>query len=271
MKLSETTKSCWKTFAFVFFIEAIFLLFLNLFFDLEVIIVAVIVIAFCHIFSLSKIKSELIKGLSFEAQYSPSNPEEFSQLDRECLEKYTTDLEALGFTRIFDCKFETTVEGSEPEFIRYFSHPQRYCFAVIDQLFSSGEAQVKMKFSIVSVLTDDWTLFNSTRRIAQVLYVGRRPNNLWISCPDATPQEMLESHIQKRQEMIDVLGVQPHENFSLDIFIEYENKSLVALKRAWKRKNLILGLIEATLFELNPPSEWMGDYKRIAKQTARMG
>ncbi|MBE9116282.1 hypothetical protein IQ249_10275 [Lusitaniella coriacea LEGE 07157] len=265
MRLSKLTGMCWAAFFFSTIIP--FILFSSP-------KKAIALLVFAYVVFLIQFKIGTTKGIACESQFFLSQPEEFSQLDSEQLTQYTTELETLGFTKIFDCKLQRNVEFSNSVFVfifgRIFTHPQLHCFAAIDQMFSSGEAQSRMERSIVSDLADNWILSNSTRKIASIWYVARRPRVLWIFCPDSTPQEILESHIEKRQEMIDVLGVQPQKDFSWDFFVEREEKSRIETKRVWKRKNLILGLIEATLFELNPPSEWMGDYKRIAKRKARM-
>jgi hypothetical protein len=36
-----------------------------------------------------------------------------------------------------------------------------------------------------------------------------------------------------------------------------------------KRKNILLAMVEATLFQMNPKTEWLGDYPKMADKIKR--
>ncbi len=54
-------------------------------------------------------------------------------------------------------------------------------------------------------------------------------------------------HPQMRRGDVTVIIPNPHER-----------------KQTFRRKSLLLAMLEATLFEINPKSEWLGDYPKVA-------
>jgi hypothetical protein len=65
------------------------------------------------------------------------------------------------------------------------------------------------------------------------------------------------------------LGITVSTDVSWEVFRNLQQKSIILCKQIMRRKPLLLSILEATLFELNPKSEWLGDYpKEAAKRRA---
>ncbi|MDF0554877.1 hypothetical protein [Kamptonema sp. UHCC 0994] len=77
---------------------------------------------------------------------------------------------------------------------------------------------------------------------------------------------MLQKHLEFRQRMIGDLGIKVLTDVSWENYVKIVQESVIYRKRSLKRKNLLLAMIEVTLFELNPKSEWLGDYAKFARQ-----
>lgn len=207
----------------------------------------------------------IVTSLPKTVEFLPVHPDEFPELDLNSLEKYTRDLESLGFTKLMDYKLGgEAVRG----LARLFAHPEFYCFAEVNQMFPSGKKPTSVQSVITSYLEQDWSLSTTDRQTlgfnSGLIYMMRRPRSLWNSEPLATPTELVEIHLKRRQQISIDLGVSILTDISADAYLAEARKAARDRKEVIKRKNIVVGFWEAFMFAKNPRLEWMGEYARIA-------
>ena len=100
-------------------------------------------------------------------------------------------------------------------------------------------------------------------------YIGFPSKEINFYNSDATPRELFYSHIEKRRQISEDLGLKIITDVSWDWFVEKRNLTIKNQPRLWKKRNLIIALIKATLIELKQPQEWLGDYRKLAKQRSK--
>jgi len=206
-----------------------------------------------------KLKAKIMKGLPGEFRCLPTHLEEFSELDLNALFKYTEQLEGLGFIKVVDYKLETANGLS-----RLFSHSQHSCFADVFQIIPVGKEPTPVFCTIHSALEDGWTLSTTIVQPDGIKTMWRNPKSLWTYHPNATSAELLQIHLERRQQIVDDLQVHPLTDLSWEFYFIQQQKGTVQRRETLQRKNIVIALIEATLFEMNPQSEWMGDYPKLA-------
>ena len=59
------------------------------------------------------------------------------------------------------------------------------------------------------------------------------------------------------------LGIALLRDISWENYVRLEEDAVAYRKQALKKKILLLAMIEVTKFELNPKSEWLGDYAKL--------
>lgn len=218
----------------------------------------------CFIWLLFDTKSKMLGSMPDEYQFQPAVLEDFPLLDFASLRQQTTSLESLGFVQLRDYK-----TGASPGFARCFAHPQQYCFAEIGEVFSpTGESVVRHSV-IFSLLEQDWELGHINRElnaIDAICYIWRGTKSVRICKPHNNFGELLQAHLEFRQRMINDLRITVSTDVSWDQFLEREKKSTIVRKQAMKRKNILLAMVEATLFQMNPKSEWLGDYPKMVQK-----
>ena len=74
----------------------------------------------------------------------------------------------------------------------------------------------------------------------------------------------MQSHLRFRQQMLTDLGITVSTDVSWDAYGTLEQQATIFRKQTFRQKNLLLAMLEATLFEINPKSEWLGDYPKVA-------
>jgi hypothetical protein len=174
----------------------------------------------------------------------------------------TSTLESLGFVQLMDWKAEP---GNG--FVRCFAHPQQYCFAEIGQLFNETGEAIAQHSTIFSLLEQDWVIGEINREVCSgdgISYIWRHPKEIRTYSPNLNLDELLETHLRLRQKILVDLGISLLTDVSWSAFCNLEKQSTLRRKQTLKRKNLLLAMLEATLFERNPKSQWLGDYPQEA-------
>jgi len=249
----------WKIVAvyYLVFFLTVFIAYLWLGWQAAVLVAAVEM--FFHISWWIELKSKILQGLPEEFRCLPTHIEEFSELDLNSLFAYTEELEALGFAKVVDYKLE--VGGG---LARVFAHPQYFCFAEVFQLFPVGQDPTPVFCTVHSALEKDWTISTTIVEPDGIKHMWRSPKTLWTYHPQATPAELLEIHLKRRQEMVETLQVKNLTDLSWEFYFSQQQKGSIQRRETFQKKNIVTALIEATLFELHPKSEWMGEYPKIA-------
>lgn len=218
--------------------------------------------AFLHVSWWIELKSKLLKNLPTEFRCSPTHPEEYPQLDLGLLIQYTEGVRSLNFVHIIDYKLDT-VNGLS----RLFSHSQHYCFADIFQVYSRANIkQMPMVCTIHSAMEQGWSLSTTNLKPNGLSHTWRNPKSLWSYHPSATPDKLLQAHRERRQQIQENLKVSIVTDLSWEFYFTQQERNAIKRREIFERKNIFIALIEATLFEMNPLSEWMGEYQRAIRK-----
>ena len=211
---------------------------------------------------LSDVKSQLLKALPDTWEPQTALVEDYPQLNLDCLLIQTRTLESLGFVQLMDWKVEP---GNG--FARCFDHPQQYCFAEIGQLFNETREAIAQHSIIFSLLEQDWVIAEINREVRSgdgISYIWRHPKEIRTYSPNLNLDELLQTHLRLREKILVDLGISLLTDVSRSAFCNLEKQSTIRRKQTLKRKNLLLAMFEATLFEINPKSQWLGDYPQEA-------
>lgn len=207
----------------------------------------------------------LMRSIPDKLVFEPIQLEALPHVDIEALNAYTRNLEALGFTKLYDSQ----LAGSVSCVTRLFSHLEHRCFADVSQLVG----QMPMSCSVISTLEQDWTLSTTDRSTDQISATAyaflRQPRSLGVYKPGAETQQLLQSHLTFRQQMTADLHLQVLPDVSLEAFLEIGQRGRTGQKQALWRKSILLGLVERLLFSLNPKTEWLGEYADLAARRQR--
>ncbi len=214
-----------------------------------------VVAGYFHVMWWIELKAKILKNFPREFRCLPTHLEEFDSLDLKSLYCYTEALESLGFIKLVDYKTE-----SATGLARVFRHPQFYCFADVFQLFPRGKEPTPVLCTLHSYMEDDWILSTTTVKPDGIKRMWRSPRVLWTYHLSATPTELFQYHLQRRQQMQDELDAEVLKKLSWEFYFMQQQNSSIRRRETFQNKNIIIALIEATLFEMNPASEWMGDY-----------
>jgi hypothetical protein len=100
-----------------------------------------------------------------------------------------------------------------------------------------------------------------------ISYMMNRSKTLWQIFPEYGVddiQELLTTHLELRQEISSTLNLEVQTDLTLESYIHHEEDEGLQRRVVLKKKRILIALIEAYLFELNPKSEWLGDYAKFA-------
>jgi hypothetical protein len=208
-------------------------------------------------------KLRFLRRIAAEIDFLPCEPDDFPALDCKALARYTKALESLGFIRIVDYTTATEVKKTMTGFGRLLVHPQRRCYAEINQVFTlQGKAAIPMRCGVQSFLDEGWSLSASDRAPVGARWMMRRRRGLWTSNPQATPADLLAGHLRRRQRMVLDLGLEAPPEVSAEAYFAQVRAEARDRKRTLRWKNLVVGMAESWLFNRAPRYEWMGDYAR---------
>jgi hypothetical protein len=190
-------------------------------------------------------------------EYIPASIDEFPSLDWHELEQYTNNLESMGFDRLQDY---TQTNLSRPGLARLFAHADYHCFVEVFQI--SG---LPMICVVRSIFTDQWSLCNmnyqSKGLLGGISYMRRRKRNLWIAQPSQSPSELLSNHLERRATLISDLHIAVLTDMSAETYFSNIKSEAKLRLQIMKSKWIVISLMEAIGYMINPKSEWMGDYK----------
>jgi pSer/pThr/pTyr-binding forkhead associated (FHA) protein len=215
------------------------------------------------------LKLRLIQNIPTEIDFVPCRPRDFPWLDREELVRTTRAFEALGFVRAVDYTSRTNTQRRGGGFGRMLVHPGQRCFAEINQIFPAQGRPGAMHGMVLTLFEDGWSLSATNRPQLGAGYMMRRPRGLWTSNPKAKPAELLAGHLKRREVIAADLGVEVRDDITPEAYFENVRAAIAGMRRALWRKNLLVGMLEAQLFDTSPRHEWMGEYARLAGGQAR--
>jgi hypothetical protein len=219
-------------------------------------------LALCFLWLLSDTKEKILRTLPDRFDYRPANLQDYPLLSFTWLEQQTQELESLGFVQLIDY---TT--GANPAFARCFAHPKHYCYAEVCQVFKANGESFSRQAVIVSAWEQRWELANINREvnITDSIAYGfwRNGKKIRIYHAISSLDNLLQNHLNWRQRMQTDLGIALLRDISWENYVRLEEDAVAYRKQALKKKILLLAMIEVTKFELNPKSEWLGDYAKL--------
>ncbi|MDX2212184.1 MAG: hypothetical protein SFY66_02735 [Oculatellaceae cyanobacterium bins.114] len=205
------------------------------------------------------IKQKLMRSLPDQLDFQPVTPNDFAfQLDVAVLEQQTKELEALGFVHLQDYALQPT-----SGLARCFAHPQHYCFAEVGQIFGADGKMINANPVILSNLSQNWTLAHVRGDLissSSISLLWRNPQNVGIYHPNTSLEDLLQIHVKFRQKMVNDLAITVMTDVSWDAYKAGQQQAASDRKHRFQRRSLLIGMVKATLFELNPTLEWLGNY-----------
>lgn len=205
------------------------------------------------------VKTALLNVLPDEWNGELTRPEDCLWLDKDWLRSQNQALEALGFQLVQDYRLP-----GQPTFGRCLIHPEHRCYAEIGVIYSADGEPLSHQIAIASLLTDDWTVTHVNRNLNlksdSMPCLWRHPKWLGVLQAHPTLDSLLDAHLQFRDRMQRDLGIAVIPDVSWDAYVQHERDAMVYRKQAVKRTNLLMGMLNITQFELNPKTQWLGDY-----------
>ncbi|MFN6567431.1 hypothetical protein [Dendronalium sp. ChiSLP03b] len=227
--------------------------------------IVIALVIFPLLWFLSNLKLQLLQATPNEWQFKVAVLADYPQLDLGWLQQKTTTLESLGFVQLMDYQVDPGAG-----FARCFAHPQQYCFAEIGQIFQKNGEVIAINCCVFSILQQDWVVAVINREVNQndgIPYMCRNSKHVRTYDPNSNLDELLQTHLRFRQQILTNLGITVSTDVSWSAYSNLERQATISRKQSLRRKNLLLSILEATLFEINPKSEWLGDYlKEAAKR-----
>jgi hypothetical protein len=227
---------------------------------------------FAHFLPFLGLKKKILRSVPGQYSFPSAVPEQYPMLDREALERYTRDFEAIGFTRIGDYSLAPTDPARAiPVFVRLFSHPRQQCFAEIGQVFPPGKAPLPFGCAIMSSLEDDWKVTVADRKPQAASVLIRLPRSVSRSFPGTPVAVLFEKFVQFRSQVCADLGIRPLSNATLQDYIADQQKNAALRKETVANRSLTVGLGKyyGQKFGMNQDKEcyeWLGDYPKVAAE-----
>jgi hypothetical protein len=228
-------------------------------------VVAIVVYPLLWFFT--NLKSQLLQAMPDEWRFKVAVLTDYPQLDLVWLYQQTSILESLGFVELIDYDVKPGFG-----FARCFAHPEHYCFAEIGQAFKETGEVIAQNFAFFSILQQDWVISEINREINSsdgIAYIWRHPQQIRRYHANIDVEKLFYSHLQFRQQILNDLDIDLSTDISWNAFKTQEQQATIFRKQAIRRKNLLMAMLEVTLFEIKPKSLWLGNYPKLAAKKQR--
>ncbi|MGL5059248.1 MAG: hypothetical protein ACRC62_04630 [Microcoleus sp.] len=264
-KLTEGTQNFWSKIKNYLISSGLTIVIAFFAFGWQVGITLTFFLVICFLWLLSDTKEKVLRSLPDGFDYKPASLHDYPLLNFTWLEQQTQELENLEFVQLIDY---TT--GANPAFARCFAHPKHYCYAEVCQVFKANGESFSRQAVIFSALDRRWGLANINREvnITDGIAYGfwQDGKNIRIYHPISSLDNLLQNHLNWRQRMQADLGITLLTDISWENYVRFEEDAVAYRKQSLKKKILLLAMIEVTRFELNPKSEWLGDYAQFVAE-----
>lgn len=223
------------------------------------------------LFSVATLKGRLLKNMATAYSFPPVTTAQFPLLDQRELDRYTQELEGLGFRRLLDFSLVADAASHPSSFCRLFAHPRHRCFAEANQIFPNGKAPLPMKCSVMSYMQDGWSVSFTDRSPMAMSSLFRRPKAIGACLPTSTTAGLLDSLLKLRAQACTDLAITPLGDATLEVYMAEMQRSLLDMRAAFQGRNLAAGFSIAGLRKLAAlkPSAaytWLGDYPKEAQR-----
>jgi hypothetical protein len=203
---------------------------------------------------------EFMHALGEHLKFFEVSPEQFPRLDRQLLTDYSAAFESLGFVRAVDFEVKLDVPCPGRGFARLFFHPTLHCVVEVNQIYPDYQEMSPMRCMIASMFTDGWDLATTDRNLPPLSYAWRRPRTLWEIFPDQTVPELLAAHLERRQQMIDRLGIALRTHLSEEMYFAYQREIHLARRAVLQGKTMDAIRADMEEFEEAPLDKWLGEF-----------
>jgi hypothetical protein len=223
---------------------------------------------------IGSIQLQLVKAVTTPPKASPCNLTDYQGYDEPWFEHHSHTLEDLGFQLLTDCH----LKAQSTTVAKFFYHTEHQCFA---ELLQSGiqspiarENNLIYRRTIVSCLNPDWTIIDFDRAnlpLDGLSYMWRNPQEIRNYRSTESLREMLDLHLTDRTTILSKLKTTVRFEPTWEEFQAYEAQVYDRIRKTLMRRNLLLALFEATLYEIKPKTAWLGDYGKRSGKTAGSG
>jgi hypothetical protein len=208
----------------------------------------------------ASVKARVVRALIDVVEFRATSPAEFPHLDEHRLSEYTRALEALGFRHLTDYTLVKDRDNGLEAYARLFVHDSWRCYAEVNEIYRARGTASPMRCNLMSFLEGGWSVSNTDRRARRGNYLIRRPRALWKSLPDRAPHQLLEAHLELRDQLAGDLGLAVvGDGSAVDYFrrvAQANDERCERVRRcpAWRF------VLDSWAFELSPKLEWLGEY-----------
>lgn len=208
----------------------------------------------------SLMKSSVLEAMPEDLEFRTATLEKFRDLDEAKLDKLSSKIEKLGFTRLTDYTVKADIDLPSKGFARLFVHEEEHVFAEINQAFLDSGGATPMRCTFVSFLEDGWSVSVTDRVPSKESYLMRRPQAVWRSLPSEAPSKLFEEVLDLRAEMEKELDIAPLTDDTADAYFDHERHANLERKDVVRARWALGIAIELWLFERSPKREWLGDF-----------
>lgn len=223
------------------------------------------------LFGVATLKRRLHRNMASSYSFPPVSPAQFPALDVKELERYTNELQALGFTQLLDFTPVADSPTHPPSFCRLLAHSRHRCFAEVIQIFPNGMKAFPLKINVNCHLSDGWSIGFTDRPPMALSALFRRAKAIGGCRTKFAPHELLDAMLTLRDRVCHELGLAPLEEATLPLYIAETQRSLLDMRAAFENRSLVAGLSLAgvrKLRSLKPGGDytWLGDYPELARR-----
>jgi hypothetical protein len=228
--------------------------------------------AWAHLFwTLFGTKRRVLKVLANSYSFPSASIAQFPRLNVPELERYTRELENLGFTRLLDFSLVPDAPNPIPNFCRLLANKRHHCFGEIHQFFPRGKSPLAVRCAMHCSLDDGWSLTFTDRKPGAVESLVRRQKALSVSMPQASLADLLNSFLQMRSQVCGDIGISPQTDDSFEAYAAKLQRSAQERREAVKRRNFATGLSQVyfrklSLLKTQPEYAWLGAYPQEAER-----
>lgn len=194
-------------------------------------------------------------------KFITTHPNEWNDINTDDLEHYSQQLEDLGFVQLMD-----HTSPQKDGFARLFAHPGHYIFVEVGQVPPSA-----MFCSLLCYFKQPWSLAvtnlispRSTIAVGRALM--RLPQSLVKRYETKSVKVLLKELLKWRETAIADLSLEINKDMSAERFFEQQQLNRTQQRKALWWRSIIWSMVEMVWFQLNPKSEWLGNYHRVKQR-----
>jgi hypothetical protein len=217
-----------------------------------------------------EIAEKIVARIPSSFKLVPTREDQIRGLRHDELQVISTELERLGFTLAGDYRLFSGVEQEARGFTRVFFHTVHHCFAdvgVTQKMLENGGGPFLV--GIASMLDENWGIGTGNSKPRVVSYLWRLPRLLQTKQPGASPEKLLDRHLELRGYLAEDLQLQVITDSSVENWFARGENTWRSRKEALLARDIISELPKAARVEKQGHWEWLGDYPQEAARRGR--